>query len=133
MRFYVAAYIGAKPRLQQIHELLRARGHGLTVDWTQGGGFPLAERETRPEEVRACAVRDMDGVLSCDAFVLVAEPVDGRAKYVELGAAIAAHLSSGKPRVFVVGRETHQSVFYYHPSVTRLGCFEEVLEMLEDC
>ena len=65
-------------------------------------------------------------------FVLLAGVAAGRAKYAELGAAIALAAQSGKPRIYVVGDWPTHSVFFFHPSAKRVGAIEEVLENMED-
>ncbi len=128
MKFYVAAYVGEAERVKAIQRRLVGLGHSLTVDWTDGtADVPDgADRDRHPEKVREIASRDMAGVRDCDAFILLSEPAEGRAKYVELGAAIASFLERGRPQVFVLGAETHQSVFFYHPAVRRVKTLEEV-------
>ncbi|MBI5806226.1 hypothetical protein HZA73_09285 [candidate division TA06 bacterium] len=59
----------------------------------------------------------MKGIRNCDVFIILSMPVDGRAKYVELGAAISSFLEKGQPLIYVLGEKTDQSVFYYHPAV----------------
>lgn len=127
MKFYIAAYFHQKPLVQSIFSELERLGHEIAVDWTQHAGVPLAERDSKPDVVAEYAVADLQGVISSDVFVLLSEPVDGRAKYAELGAAIASNVMNGKPRIFVVGEETNQSIFYYHPSVERTKSVEAAL------
>ncbi len=130
MKFYIASYVGEKERVRAIQRQLRALGHEITVDWTSYPGVFGKERDEHPERVGEIAVRDMRGVQDCDVFILLAEPADGRAKYAELGAAIMANLYTGRPRVYVLGNKTSQSVFFYHPTVRRVTTLEAVLEEL---
>ena len=127
MKFYVAAFVEAKERVQSIYRRLEELGHTITVDWTDELGLSGEERDLYPERVQAIAVRDMNGVRDCDVFILLAEPPDGRAKYAELGAAIMSCLVRGQPKIYVLGEETHHSVFFYHPSVKRVRTIDDVM------
>jgi hypothetical protein len=127
VKFYVASHVTGKERVRAIHRRLREAGHEITVDWTSYEAVPSAERETRPERVREIAVRDLAGVRNCDVFVLLAEPPDGRAMYAELGVAIALSLLGGAPRVYVLGEDAAECVFFYHPAVKRVCGIDEVL------
>lgn len=127
MKFYIAAYIGEKRRVQEISNLLKKHGHKIIVDWTNGPDLSLKKREGNSNMIKNIAVRDMDGVRNCDVFVILSEPVHGRAKYVEMGAALASFLEKGRPRIYVLGKKTHQSVFYYHPAVKRVTCLDEII------
>ena len=130
MRFYVAAYIEEKSRVQTLYKELTDLGHLITVDWTEEL-VPLGkDRDQHAEKVQEVAVRDMEGVREAEVFILLSEPVEGRSKYAELGAAIMSYLERGKPKIYVLGEETHWSVFFYHPSVKRVKTLEEVLQDL---
>ena len=72
----------------------------------------------------------MQGVKDCDVFILLSDPADGRAKYAELGAAIMSRLLQGKPKIYILGEETHHSIFFYHPTVERVTTLEEVVRAI---
>lgn len=127
MRFYIAAFVGEMDRVRSIQQELRELGHEIAVDWTLYEGVAYKERDRRPEQVREIAVRDMQGVRDSDVFVLLAEPPDGRARYAELGAAIMSAIEKGRPRIYVLGEHTRYSVFFYHPTVKRVGSLSEIL------
>ena len=127
MKFYIAAFIEEKRRVQIIHQRLIDLGHSITVDWTDELGVSGKDRDTHSKRVEEVAVRDMNGVEECDIFILLSDPPDGRAKYAELGAAIMSYLLRGRPAIYVLGDETHHSVFFYHPAVKRVRTLEEVL------
>jgi hypothetical protein len=131
MKFYVAAFVEEKRRVQAIHAQLRALGHSITVDWTDPLDIDGEQRDRHAPRVAAVAERDMNGVRECDVFILLADPPDGRAKYAELGAAIMSRVTCGRPRVYVLGDETHHSVFFYHPAVERVRSLHEVLHGIE--
>ena len=127
MKFYIAAYIRQKKRVRAIFSVLRKAGHEITVDWTNGRVTSIPDRDKDPKRIREIAVRDMNGVRNCDVFIILSTPVNGRAKYVELGAAISSFLDKGRPRVYVLGEKINQSVFYYHPAVKRVRSLAEII------
>ena len=129
MKFYVAAYAGERDRVAAVHRRLREAGHAITVDWTDLLDVADDERDAHPQRVAAVATRDLGGVADCDVFILLSDPPDGRAKYAELGAAIMSSVLRGRPKVYVVGEQTHHSVFFYHPAVTRARSIDEVPEI----
>lgn len=56
---------------------------------------------------------------------------DGRGMFVELGPALASATRGGRVRhIVVVGPIQHESVFYFHPAVTRVGHVGEWLTAL---
>jgi hypothetical protein len=111
---------------------LRALGHEITVDWTSFPGVPLTERNNRPDDVRAIAVRDFEEVQDADVFILLAGVADGRAKYAELGAAIMSAVCSKKPRIYVIGDNPVDSVFFFHPVVKRVRSLDVALKEIEE-
>ena len=131
MKFYIAAYIEEKSRVQALYAQLSNLGHTITVDWTDELA-PLGEdRDRHAKQVEEIAVRDMEGVREAEVFILLSEPTEGRSKYAELGAAIMSYLERGKPSIYVLGEEANQSVFFYHPSVKRVKTLEEVVQHIE--
>jgi len=127
MKVYVAAGFAEKETVRAIHRRLRARGHEVTVDWTEHEGVEEPERDRHAAVVAAYAERDLAGVAAADLFILLAEPPEGKAMYVELGIALHAHAVAGRPLVYVVGRETNQSIFFYHPAIRRRPSVDAVL------
>ena len=127
MKFYIAAYVEEVERVKTVQKCLEDMGHEITVDWTSFPGSSRDERDADPEKPKAIAVRDMQGVRDCDVFILLSEPADGRAKYAELGAAIFSAMESKRPKIYVLGKETNQSVFFYHPTVRRVKTLEAIL------
>ncbi|MDP2807530.1 MAG: hypothetical protein Q8O74_05265 [bacterium] len=127
MKFYIAAYVREKTRVKEIFRVLRKAGHEITVDWTNGRVISIQNRDKDPKQIQGIAVRDMNGARNCDVFIILSTPVNGRAKYVELGAAISSFLEKGRPLVYVLGEKTDQSVFYYHPAVNRVRSLEEII------
>jgi len=132
MKFYIASYVGEKEQTQTAQRYLRSFGHEITVDWTALPGVPGPERNDREDDTAEIAVRDLNGVFEADVFVLIAGVPEGRAKYVELGAALASSARTGKPRVYVLGQSPTHSVFFFHPSVKRVATIDDVLADIGD-
>lgn len=89
MHLYVATKAENYVEARRVMEMLKLDGHEITHDWTQqvqelGPGSVNASQEV----MRACAMRDLAGVASCDAFVLI--PYNGLCgALIEWGAALA--------------------------------------------
>jgi hypothetical protein len=132
MSFYIASYVGERQRTQKVQGHLRSLGHEITVDWTAFPGVPTGERNARPGDVAAIAVRELDGIVKADPFLLLAGVPEGRAKYTELGAAIMSAVLTGKPRIYVFGEDPVHSVFFFHPMVRRMNSLPDVLGDIED-
>lgn len=131
MKFYIAAFIGEKQRVQDIYARLRELRHSIAVDWTDELGISGSDRDKFSEKVCEVAERDMNGVKDCDVFILLSDPANGRAKYAELGGAIMSNILRGKPHIYVLGEEKHHSVFFYHSAVKRVRFLEEVLSDIQ--
>lgn len=132
MKFYIASHFSQKQRVRDLFTLLQSHGHEVTVDWTQHEGVSFEEREAKSEIIREYARKDTEGVRGCDVFVLLSQPADGRAKYAELGVAIASYLDHNKPEVYVVGEDVTHSIFFFHPAVKQRQSFEEVLNEVNE-
>jgi hypothetical protein len=128
MNFYIASAINNKDNVQAIYDQLKKRGHEVTTDWTLTDDIPENDREKSSEYIRSIAKRDFEGIRECNVFVLLSDPPEGRSMYAELGIAISMLEASGKPRVYIVGPENKESVFYFHPIVRRVESFEDVLK-----
>lgn len=101
------------------------------MDWTAFPGVPSDERNARPDDVTAIAVRDLDGIVNADVFILLAGVPEGRAKYAELGASIMSAVQTGRPRIYVLGKEPVHSVFFFHPTVKRMISLDDILNDIE--
>jgi hypothetical protein len=51
--------------------------------------------------------------------------------YAELGAALALNVTAAAPKIYLLGAMNHMSVFYFHPSVTRLNSTDALIKALE--
>lgn len=130
MKIYIAGrFLAWKDEMPRLKAELEARGHSLAYDWSAHPDCrPYAERQ---EEARAQVIADAEGVAAADAAIILADDARGGAGlYVELGLAIERHRCTGEPRIFVVGQDNAHSAFFFHPSVVRVGTFEEALDLL---
>lgn len=108
MRIYVAGKYGpnTNARVREVHTQLRAAGHVITYDWT--GDEQVSTQQ---------AMNDLNGVLTADAFVLIAESHDVTytGSLVELGIA----LGIGLP-IYLLGdalmtsRDRQESCIFMH-------------------
>lgn len=125
MKFYIASRTKKKDRVAKLYKLLKENGHQIASDWT-------LHKNTKPyikhqDLSRRYALEDVKGVKDCDVFIIVSTGNGGRGMYVELGAAILSYLKYQKPKIYVVGKYNHNTIFYFHPSVNRRNNIQEVL------
>ncbi len=128
MKIYIAARFGKKQEVRNLYELLKERGHEITLDWTTHEF--IKPFEDNQEIAEKYSVEDIEGVRNSDVFILLTDEA-GTGMYVELGAAIFSNIEFGKPKIYVIGEYTSRSMFYFHPSVNRRKSIEEVLEEIE--
>lgn len=106
MNFYVATKWEDRDSAKVLMDALVKRGHHITYDWTVQG-----------QESAQQAIADLQGVLSADYLVVLAEHNRSyRGVYVELGFALAA----GKP-VLLVGDGLDECLFTRHPLVSKVA------------
>lgn len=129
MKVYVAAKFDEKDKVKKAHDLLKEKGHEITVDWTLHKLIkPYVENV---DLARKYSERDMNGVKECDVFILFTDnKKTNTGMYVELGAAIFSNVTIGKPKIFVIGEDTTYGVFFFHPAVIHKKTIEEVLAEL---
>jgi hypothetical protein len=128
VKVYLAARFDERERVREMQDQVRARGHEITADWTTHD--PIARYGDRPELAREYALEDLQGVSDADAFVFLTSASVGTGTHTELGVAIRNYLTTGRPRVFVIGEHTSRSIMYFHPAVERRSDFAEVLNEL---
>ena len=129
MRYYVASGIPNAKKVNEVAQVLNARGFTRTYDWTSHGSVADAPAEMK----QAVALREIGGVTSADLVILL---LPGRfGTHAELGAAIA----TAENKHILLWSETSDPfdglrdfcVFYHHPAVERMVCpFEEFLSYL---
>ncbi len=125
MKLYIAAH--SQETAKRLKDSLEARGHEVVSKWIVADTkFGLGIAAYTDKERHDLALMDEHDVRRADAVVLVAE-AEGRTvpggKHVETGIALAL----GR-RVFVVGRR--ENLFHWHPLVTVLATFDELIEVL---
>ncbi|KRE39164.1 hypothetical protein ASG73_02115 [Janibacter sp. Soil728] len=122
MRIYVAGPLADVEGVRRVQAEVVAAGHELTLDWSRGPDSQLSDYDSAPEASARIARDDLDAVLTADAVIVVASEHPGRGMFVELGAALASATGGGRVRhVVVAGPIRHESVFYFHPAVTRVA------------
>lgn len=138
MKIFVSGQITDLKNVREVQEKLKTAGHLITHDWTRNetGEKMLSSDEAKLADVRETGKRarlDIQGVVDADAYVICTDNSSseaGKGMYAELGAALALNVTQGKPKVYLLGAMNHMSVFYFHPSVERLGSTDELLEKL---
>lgn len=129
MKFYVASGVPNAERVNEAAQVLAARGHERTYDWTKHGDVSAES----PERKREVAMTEAQAVQGAE---LVALLLPGRfGTHAELGIAIA---SCANKRILLWSEssapfdgEQGFCVFYHHPAVERFsGPFESFLSYL---
>ena len=105
----------------ELTKKLEAKGHTVTLDWTQLEGLkPYEQNSKRSAEAAAQMIK---AVQDADLFVIFPDK-GGTGMYAELGAALAM----GK-QVFVIGN-LNKPIFLFHPLITRVSSIQELEEKL---
>src|ERR1035437_6827837 len=128
MKFYIASSILNKEGIKELHEVVKQYKHEIVGDWTNDE--PVLRDDNYFSEKQKRAIRDLDAVVNCDVFVILSEPTEGKAKYSELGIALASFINKKSPEIFVVGDNTTTSLFFFHPFVKRRKNILQVLKEL---
>jgi nucleoside 2-deoxyribosyltransferase len=126
MKVYLAGRFDERERIREMQGVLRERGHEITLDWTTHD--PIARYGERPELARVYAQEDLQGVMEADVFIFLTAASVGTGTHVELGVAIGEFVTTGKPRIYVIGEHTSRSIMYFYPAVERRESFEAVLD-----
>jgi len=126
----VRIYVGTKfENTKAVHEAylaLRDDGHTITHDWTVENAEGL-RGQALEVYLQGCAERDVDGVLSANAFLLL-NHVGMAGGFTELGIAIAAE----KFIVVIDGKhpDKPKNIFYHLPHVHHARDLEDARKML---
>ena len=124
---YVSGRIGAESRTRTLVDELTARGYHVRVDWT---GFNIRKPYSKYREENAAAARAMaNAARSADVFILLLDP-DMLGAHIETGLAIGGLLDDSAKRIFVVGEEIRESIFYTLPGVELVTSADDVLTHL---
>lgn len=129
MKFYVSAKWDLKDRVKEIYELIRERGHEITEDWT----IRAFERDyDKFEKSAEFSERETNAILDSDVLIHFSDG-GGRRKHTDLGIALAGNILQGRPSIiYVLGKSTNESQYYFHPSVHRRRTIEEVLDEIDN-
>ncbi len=118
MKIYVAGKWSESKYVKKVMEMLVARGHTITVDWTG---------HVHPDKSKEYAIEDIQGVKDCDVLVacMWTSGVFYKGCWVEIGAALALD-----KKVVIIGHEV-SSVFLGHPNIHVFNFKEDALEFID--
>jgi len=128
MKFYIGARTTHREKVKEIHNLLKEKGHEITVDWTNDPS--LKPYEENLEASKKLAENHINGIMSSDVTIIISDK-EGTGIYVELGTAIAQNLIKGKPHIYVIGKDISGSNFYLHPTIKHKENIQEILLDME--
>lgn len=125
MKFYIAARTAKISEVNDMTLVLEEKGHECTHNWATaedaGLGRPYHEHAVKASKF---AADDIAGARDADVFVILGDK-GGTGMYVEMGAAL-----SHNAKVYAIGAHNDETVFHFHPHVTRVDTFEAVLKDL---
>ena len=136
MEVFVSGQINDLENVCNVQDAFREAGHTITHDWTHNetGSKILAGREAKfanPEEAGIRAVNDMQGVVDSEVYVICTDNErPGKGMYAELGGALALNMTTGSPKIYLLGNKEHATIFYFHPSIILKGSVHEIIEDL---
>jgi nucleoside 2-deoxyribosyltransferase len=85
--YYIATSLARRAEAERLHDLLKARGHEPSFDWTREGDLRGVRGRVGHEKRQALAVRELEGVAAAEAVIVLLP--GGRGTYCEIGAALA--------------------------------------------
>ncbi len=128
MKFYVAAKFESKQEVRKLYDLLKSKGHEITVDWTLHKAIkPYKENQ---ELAKQYASEDINGLKDCDVFIIIGNDY-GKGLHAELGAAILSNILFQRPLIYAIGEHNTKCMFYFHPSIKRKKDINEVLKEIK--
>lgn len=136
MRVFVSGQINDIENVRAVQDAFIAAGHTITHDWTRNetGGKLLGGRAAKfanPDEAGRRAMKDTQGVIDSDIYVICTDNKKvGKGMYAELGAALALTMTTGSPRIYLLGSKEHASIFYFHPAIITKSSAREIIEEL---
>jgi nucleoside 2-deoxyribosyltransferase len=125
MRIYIATRFTNLEEYRQAKDALESLGHVISHDWS---GEKVGDRQgTELEEfLNGCAVKDMYGVVTADAL-LVINHADARGTLVEMGMAIAKEIP-----VFVAFPERVSNIFTHLMGVESCADIDSAVEAVDN-
>jgi hypothetical protein len=130
MQVYVAGSLADAEMVRVVQAAVRSSGHDVILDWTRGPDASLIDYAADPRAAGTIARVDLAAVLQAEAVLVVVGRSPGLGMFVELGAALACAERGEPKRIAVLGPETTDSVFYFHPAVQRCATVEQWLASL---
>lgn len=125
MKIYVAARFYDKKKVKKIYNALEDHGHKIVGDWTWHKKYTPYSKHG--EEVKKYAIEDINGIRSCDIFILLTSTEAGAGSSTELGAAITCRLETGKPTIYVIGEHIDENMFSFHLAIQLKKDIHQVL------
>lgn len=130
MKIYVAAGRSLIDDAERLIDKLTRGGHAITYDWTKAvRSNPPDDQCTYTVLIDECS-RDIDGVIECDQFVLLAPKEGGTGCWVELGMAL---LAPRAPFIVIIGA-FDRTIFRFAWDQSRrssIKCFRTIDEYLQ--
>lgn len=124
MKFYVTGRSDNYDRVQQAFDMIKAKGHEVTFEWTT---LPMAKPyEENKERAAEYAIQGIKGVTDADVYIIFVHK-DGNGVFTEFGAALASNTIQGLPRIYAIGTEKGAAMFNYHPAIIWKENIEEIL------
>ncbi len=142
MKYYIASGLDNFKQVQELRDILNARGWEHTYDWTLHG----AVYREGAERLREVAEKEVEGVYMAEVVIVILP--GGRGTHLELGAAVGLAASyvcpSGEeePRICIYSPDPEKDfgtndttcAFYHHPLVERFSSWDEMIAtFLTEC
>jgi len=126
VKIYVASKFENSPAVREAHAALRDDGHVITHDWTSENAEALAGKALEAY-LQGCAEKDVEGVLTCDALLLLNHQLMAGG-FAEFGMAIAAN----KFIVVIDGKHPlkPRCIFFHLVHVHHVADLEEARKVL---
>ena len=125
MNIYVAGTSKRTDLADEVMNILRSKGHTITLDWT----VDIAnEGEMSADELAARAAKSISGVCKAEAFVLlITKEMRSVGSMIEIGAALGNDI----PVLVAELEEGFDHFFSYHPLVWRAHSLTGIVLQLE--
>lgn len=129
MKIYIASRFTEKIKVRKLFRILENKGHSITYNWTHHKNTqPFIKNSTLAANY---SQNDINGVLDSGVLIVLTDEIeDSKGLYSELGAALASARISGKPKIYVIGKNRDSAMFFFHPFVNRRKNIDEVLKEL---
>lgn len=127
MKFYIAARLRQKERVKLLIDQLGKLGHKSITPW-------LNDKNIKPYEKHASlakkyALKCIMAIRKCDIFILLSDR-SGTGMYTEFGIAILLNILFKRPQIYIIGKYFSGTIFFFHPSIKRLGGVNKLIQKL---